>query len=171
MTYLKELEINDECLKLFYTFMVKTNRDFKKRMQISFLLNRIDPPAQGNLTDFEYFRKLVILKQEHSSSKEYLVINNEIMVAYVSVLVDNETAKVGITALKDNQRQEWIKVSLALIEEIIFKNNYIKEIVISDIFKNDLGLDYTYDEERKVFRKSNPLVKKNTLIKDKFKKD
>lgn len=171
MAYLKELEMTDECLKLFYTFMVKTNRDFKKRIQISFLLNRIDPPSQGNLTDFEYFRKLVILKQEHSPSKEYLVINNEIMVAYISVLVDNETAKVGITTLKDNQKQEWVKLSLSLIEEAIFKNNHIKEIVISDTFKNELGLDYTYDEERKVFRKSNPNAKKNTLTKDKFKKD
>ncbi len=171
MAYLKELEINDECLKLFYTFMVKTNRDFKKRMQISFLLNRIDPPSQGKLTDFEYFTKLVILKHEHYPSKEYLVINNEIMVAYVSVLLDKETAQVGITTLKDAQKQEWVKASLALIEEVIFKNNNIKEIVISDILKNELGLDYVYDEERKIFVKSNPNVKKNVLIKDKLKKD
>ena len=169
--YLKELEINDECLKLFYTFMVKTNRDFKKRMQISFLLNRIDPPLQGNLTDYEYFTKLVILKREHSPLKEYLVINDEIMVSYINVLLENDSAKVTIRTLKDNQKTEWVKISLSLIEEVIFKNNHIKEIIVSDNLKNDLESDYIYDEEKKVFRKSNPFVKRNILIKDKLKKD
>ncbi len=171
MPYLKELELTNENLKLLYTFTVKNNYDWKKRSQITFLLNKIQPPTQDKMTDYEYFKKLEIIKEQYfPPHKTYLLIENDIIITYINVLFTEDIATVSCTTLKDYQHKPYNRLALSLVEEIILKNNHIKEIVVNDTFKNDVGLDYIYDAEEKVFKKSNPNYKKNSLIRDKFSK-
>ena len=168
MAYLKEVDLSNDSLKLLYTFTVKNNYDWKKRSQITFLLNKIQPPIQNKMTDYEYFKKLEILKEQYfPPHKSYFLINNDIIVTYVMVVFVEDIAKVSCTTLKDYQKHAFNRLALSLVENIIFKNSHIKEIIVTDVFKNDIGLDYIYEEERKVFKKSNPNFKKHSLIKAK----
>jgi len=165
MLTLKKIEENEECYKLLYIFTKNNNLNWKTSTQISFSIQGLRLPKQGDLSDYEYFKQLKALekKGQFLSSEQYMLVNEEEPITSVYVMMRTKNiADVSFVTARKYQRKGYATQALALVEKELFKNPDILFTTITDLSPNKISSKiainsgYTCLDDTKAFVKANP---------------
>ncbi len=167
MLFIKQIVEDEESYKLLYAFTKKNNTEWKQQFLMSSLLQGLIPLKQGNLSDYEYFKKFHKWLKEHEDfpSQDYMLMENNIPITSIYIIMrTNNIADISFITDKNHLRKGYATKALTMIEQILFQNTEIMFTTILDLTPNKitskiaLKSGYFYNEDTKYFIKANPNI-------------
>lgn len=164
MLHLKEVDNSDEILKCLFEIKKRLDPEWKKAYKVGCIIRNIPPIIQGELSDFEYYKKT---KKETPKptfkDAEYVILDGLTPIGTIYVIFPTpQIADITCVILPEFQNKGYAYAATTIIENILFTKQGISFTTIHDMTATKVSshiakkLGYIYNPAQDNFIKPNP---------------
>lgn len=165
MLHLKEVDNSDETLKCLFEIKKRLDPEWKKAYKVGCIIRNIPPIIQGELSDFEYYKRIKKEPTQKPKFKdaEYIILNGITPLGTIYVIFPTlGIADLTCVILPEFQNQGYACAATTIIENILFRKHGISFTTIHDMTATKVSshiakkLGYIYNPSQDNFIKPNP---------------